>query len=128
MKPITTKTDFGFITEDISEITTLKYNNYVERISLADKEEGGTFLRFIMRLDNTEIINYRSYIKIQDILSNLGGLWQIVFLVFLVVSYPINSLSYKLQILNSLFNFEGAEDIVDEEEDPLVQVATLNRQ
>jgi hypothetical protein len=64
MKPITTITDFGYITEDLESITTLKYNNYVERISLADKEEGGTFLRFIMRLDNTEIINYRSYIKI----------------------------------------------------------------
>ena len=68
-----------------------------------------------MRLDTIEIVNYRSYIKLQDILSNLGGLWQVIFLICQILATPITQLSYKILILNSLFNFEGAEP--SEEED-----------
>jgi hypothetical protein len=80
LRPITTRTDYGFITEDISEVQTLQYYNFAERIALADEEEL-QFIRFIMRLDTIEIVNYRKYIKLQDILSNLGGLWQVIFFV-----------------------------------------------
>jgi hypothetical protein len=72
-------------------------------------KDGTPFFKFVLRLDNREIHNTRSYIKVLDILSNAGGLWELLFAVLLTFVGPINELSLKEMLLNSLFKFEQPE-------------------
>ncbi len=72
-------------------------------------EEGFSFFRLAIRLDTKYTINFRYYIKTLDILSNLGGLWQLLFVLFAIIVNPINELSKSEILINSLFNFESSQ-------------------
>jgi len=42
---------------------------------MIDLNESDTILNVLIRLDTNELVNYRTYPKIQSILGELGGLW-----------------------------------------------------
>ncbi|KAM3144230.1 hypothetical protein pb186bvf_003692 [Paramecium bursaria] len=107
MSPITINTDFGLISEDILENKSVRFARTTE---LLDLNSNVNFLRAVFRLETTENLHIRKYTKIQDILSNLGGLWQVLFSIALILQKPVSELSFKIQILNSLFNFEGQKE------------------
>ncbi|CAD8177416.1 unnamed protein product [Paramecium pentaurelia] len=103
MQPITVFTDLGLITEDYQIQKTLRYKRHTEMIDL---NESDLIMNVVIRLDQIEQQYYRSYTKIQIILSQMGGLWQVFFTIAFLIQKPINMLSYYVRILNSLFEFE----------------------
>lgn len=61
MKPLTTITDIGVVS---TELITDKSLTYGRRIEMLDINESDQFMKFIIRLDTTELINYRRYAKL----------------------------------------------------------------
>ncbi|CAD8084647.1 unnamed protein product [Paramecium sonneborni] len=103
MQPITILTDLGLISEDYYIDQGLRYKRHTEMIDL---NESDLIMNVAIRLDQIEQQYYRHYTKIQIILSQMGGLWQVFFTVALLLQKPINMLSYYVRVLNSLFEFE----------------------
>ncbi|CAD8072530.1 unnamed protein product [Paramecium sonneborni] len=104
MQPITTLTEEGLLDELVRKDSTIRYLKSQEVIDFNSDEALASVL---IRLANTENISYRIYPKLQDILAQAGGLWEILMLVFTIMAKPFQSLSYKLKVINNLFNFEG---------------------
>ncbi|CAD8108698.1 unnamed protein product [Paramecium sonneborni] len=103
MQPITVFTDVGLINEDYQVQNTLRYKRHSEMIDL---NESDLIMNVVIRLDQIEQQYYRNYTKIQIIISQMGGLWQVFFIVAFLLQKPINILSYYVKIVNSLFEFE----------------------
>ncbi|CAD8160381.1 unnamed protein product [Paramecium octaurelia] len=111
LEPLTTITDVGLIQTDLEYEKTLRYGRHTEMLDLSQSD---LIMSVIIRLDTTEYVDYRTYPKIQEILAELGGLWQVLFSLFYIISKPINKISLLLQLINSLYEFQ---DIQQQEED-----------
>ncbi|CAD8072951.1 unnamed protein product [Paramecium primaurelia] len=113
MQPITTLTEEGLLNGLVRKDSTIRYQKTQEVIDFNSDEALASVL---IRLANTENISYRIYPKLQDILAQAGGLWEILMLVFTILVKPFQSLSYKLAVINNLFNFEGQKQQKDIED------------
>lgn len=69
----------------------LRYSKYIEMI---DFNQNDNFLNVAVRLEPTELINYRSYPKLQEIIGRLGGLWNVLFTIIIVLLKPLSYISY----------------------------------
>ncbi|CAD8103424.1 unnamed protein product [Paramecium primaurelia] len=113
MQPITTLTEEGLLDELVRKDSTIRYMKSQEVIDFNSDE---TLASVLIRLANTENISYRIYPKLQDILAQAGGLWEVLMLVFTIMVKPFQALSYKLDVINNLFNFEGQKSQNDQED------------
>ncbi|CAK74781.1 unnamed protein product (macronuclear) [Paramecium tetraurelia] len=112
MQPITTLTEEGLLDELVRKDSTIRYQKSQEIIDFNSDEALATVY---IRLSNTENISYRIYPKLQDILAQAGGLWELLMLAFSIIVKPFSQMSFKMEIINSLFNFEGQKQIDQEE-------------
>ncbi|KAM3134862.1 hypothetical protein pb186bvf_013031 [Paramecium bursaria] len=107
MQPLTLNTDDGIFLESMKVENALQFLRSTELLDLND--DGDKFLHLTIRLDLVENMTKRTYQKMSAVLSQIGGLWNVLFTLALILQYPISNLSYKLAIINSLFNFEGQQ-------------------
>ncbi|CAD8074058.1 unnamed protein product [Paramecium sonneborni] len=114
LQPVTTYTDSGAFFSDIHYDTTLKYLHHTEMI---DFNEEDLIANVAIRMHTIEQVNYRQYTRIQALLAELGGLWNVLFTISMLIQIPFSSISYKLQIINSLFNFDGQEETINDDQD-----------
>ncbi|CAD8166995.1 unnamed protein product [Paramecium pentaurelia] len=114
MQPITTLTEEGLLDELVRKDATIRYQKSQEIIDFNSDESLATVL---IRLSNTENISYRIYPKLQDILAQAGGLWELLMLAFSIIVKPFSQMSFKMEIINSLFNFEGQKQTDSDETD-----------
>ncbi|KAM3140759.1 hypothetical protein pb186bvf_007164 [Paramecium bursaria] len=116
-KPVLVQTDIGLIGKsNIIE----KGLSYYQHNEIMDIHPSNNFFTAKIKLTNTQSENYRSYPKLQNILAEIGGLWNILFLIMKYIQYPLSVLSYKIFLLNQLFNFEGQEE--NENEDSFTKI------
>lgn len=73
--------------------------------------EGDKILSFILRKYHSSFIYERSYKKIQDVLAEIGGFIQTLYIFFLVFSYPFISKKYYEKIVNLIFNFQDSKSV-----------------
>ncbi|CAD8064911.1 unnamed protein product [Paramecium sonneborni] len=123
-KMIETKTDVGLIQQD-----------YITEFGLMQsqiKDSSGPFNEHSY-VENTlymdqRINNYkRSYIKIQNILGNVGGLWQLVALIITMIVSPIIATLMNLQLANRIFNFENEGENINEQNSMSKSNQNINR-
>ncbi|CAD8083655.1 unnamed protein product [Paramecium sonneborni] len=105
LEPLTTVTDIGLIETELEYYKTLRYGRHTEMLDLNSND---LIMNVVIRLDTTEYIDYRTYSKIQEILAELGGLWQVLFSLFYIISKPINKISIYLELINSLFELNDS--------------------
>ncbi|KAM3134859.1 hypothetical protein pb186bvf_013028 [Paramecium bursaria] len=106
MQPITTIVDQGLALQDLQEYKALSFEKYSEIIDFTDSEQ---LVHISMRLDQSAKINQKTYQKLQDVLAQIGGLWNVLFTLTLILITPFSKFQYRLTMINSLFNFEGSE-------------------
>ncbi|KAL4483831.1 hypothetical protein ABPG72_006206 [Tetrahymena utriculariae] len=105
------QTDRGMMYEDITEQEYL----ILKDTSFSTLSNDYPYAQFVeVILDRKQKVVKRSYLKIQSILTQIGGLIKIVVLFFQFVSSPLIKLSLQLELVNSVFQFEDEENIVDE--------------
>ncbi|CAD8065141.1 unnamed protein product [Paramecium primaurelia] len=118
MSPFTVISDDGMVFKDEKKESVLAYQYHQETYEIGN---GQKLLQFRIRLNKTEFVQYRSYPKLQQILGEAGGLWNVIFTLAMFLQLPFSNLSYRLQIVNSLFNFSNDNDATSEND--RIQVA-----
>jgi hypothetical protein len=71
---------------------------------------GKSLILVQLRLEDTIFVQKRTYIKISEMLSYIGGYMQFMNTVFLLVSSLVNKIYSELKIINSIFNFNIREN------------------
>ena len=101
-------TDIGLINEQIKEDRHIQYRKEIQTFSFSDESfylSGNDIILVQIRLDYTVLIQKRTYTKISDILSRIGGYMQLMYTAFLLIAISINKIDCQLKIINSIFNF-----------------------
>lgn len=102
-------TDIGLINEQIKEDKHIQYRKEIQTSSFRDESlylSGKDIILVQIRLDDTILIQKRTYTKISEILSRMGGYMQLMYTVFLLIAISINKIDCQLKIINSIFNFD----------------------
>ena len=109
------QTDTGLFDEQITYGKYIQFRKELENFVFREEEEyydGQEIILVQIRLDDNILIQKRTYTKISEIFSRIGGYMQLMNTVFLLISLLINKLDAELKILNSIFNFNIKEDKV----------------
>ena len=93
----------------------LKYDEMVIMSNLIEKdiyETGEHFCDFTIKLSENVRIHRRTYTNLITILGDVGGLMEVVFTLFrLVTSFSLDIL-YEISLVNNLFNFNLDKKVV----------------
>lgn len=98
--------------EDIENIKTqeyLKYHSTIQMTNLLENniyKTGEAFSAVTIKLFDFVKTQRRTYYKIIDILGEVGGLMEVIFSIFQMISSFITSILYELSIVNNLFEFD----------------------
>lgn len=98
--------DDGFIFTSKNYYKYPTYSNDKESL-LFDATNGDNLLTFTLRKSHSDNIFERNYKKIQDVLAEIGGFIQILYLFFWVLNYPFLSKKFTEKIVNTIYNFES---------------------
>jgi hypothetical protein len=121
VKPVTIKTDSGFILEDPDDISIIQS----EQINTDILGETPIMFNLVLTGTRTQDVYYRNYIKVQDIFANVGGLLQFLLTISIFVLEFYQEASFKLDILNNLYEIDNEKvdmkepkvEIIDELKD-----------
>ncbi|KAL4472595.1 hypothetical protein ABPG74_018544 [Tetrahymena malaccensis] len=100
-------TDTGIVMEDIHEITDLTFSSDREQVV---SKNGNRLFLLQMSLDPNKQIKYsRKYLTISQGLSQIGGIYNILFAVGCFICMPYAQLQYKRNLMNKVFGFEYSD-------------------
>ena len=106
-------TDIGLLQEEMKIDRYLQYRKEVQTFSFRDESDyyaGKSVILVQLRLDDTINIQTRTYTRISEIFSRIGGYMQLINTIFLLLSSIINKLNSELKIMNSIFRFNVKEN------------------
>ena len=101
-------TDKGLFNENIDKKKYLQYREAMQTFSFSninDYLNGKEICMIQLKLDDTIFIQKRTYTKIPEIFSRMGGYMQLMHTAFSLLSLIINKFDSELKIINSIFNF-----------------------
>ena len=107
------QTDTGLFDEQINNNKYIQFRKEFETFVFREEEEyynGEDIILVQIRLDDNILVQKRTYTKISEIFSRIGGYMQLMNTAFLLISLLINRLNAELKILNSIFNFNINEN------------------
>ena len=107
------RTDTSLINEKLSVDKFLKYRKEKQSFSFRDEKdyyEGKSVILVQMRLDDTISVQTRSYTKISEIFSRIGGYMQLMNTAFMLISSIVNKINSELKIISSIFDFNIKEN------------------
>jgi len=107
---IETETDFiGFNNlHSFKTETFLKYDSISILSNFAERniyETGESFCEISLKLSDKVLIQRRTYTKLLEILGNIGGLMEVLFSVFRIISSFPTKILYEEALVNKLFKF-----------------------
>lgn len=99
------RTDEGFLFEDFYQITSSSYAR-TETV-VTDKAEDPSFgiAQYIVYHNKRVEIYTRSYMKIQQLLANIGGVLKAILIIAHLIVNQISLSQFKLYMINLLFSF-----------------------
>ena len=106
-------TDTGLFNEKITKDRYFQFRKELQTFSFRDEQEyykGKSIILVQFKLDDAVIIQKRSYTKVSEIFSRIGGYMQLMNTVFLLVASLVNNLNFDLKIINSIFKFDIKEN------------------
>ncbi|CAD8109481.1 unnamed protein product [Paramecium sonneborni] len=104
---IQSMTDYGILTNDIQEDLFLTQQYFQESTAGYNQDY---LVNHYLILDNKYTNYQRSYIKLLTILSKIGGLWQLIFVIFGTISKQYILMEMKVTLANKLFRFQQVEN------------------
>jgi len=102
------QTDVGLVNEQIKKDNYIQFRKEVQTFSFRDESEfieGKDLCLVQIRLDDNKVVQKRTYTKISEILSRIGGYMQLMNTAFILLSTMMNKIDSELKIINSIFNF-----------------------
>jgi hypothetical protein len=107
------QTDTSLINEQINKNRYLQFRKVLETFSFRDEKDylsGQSLILVQLRLEDTIYMQKRTYTKISEVFSFIGGYMQLMNTVFLLLSTVINKIYSEIKIVNSIFNFNVKEN------------------
>jgi hypothetical protein len=102
------ESDEGLIFKDSKESSSIAFDYY--RFDSSNLDDSKTLVEIYILVSNNKLIYHRSYMKIQSVLANVGGLANILKIVFLIMSYIFSVVKRDEIILNKIFDYDYSED------------------
>jgi hypothetical protein len=102
------QTDTGLFTSDIKSDIYLQFRQYHDPFFFRDIEEyhsGEDIFTAQIRLEEYIKIHKRTYTKISEILSLIGGYMQLLYTIFSLITSLTKNINIEKKLLNSIFNF-----------------------
>ena len=99
------QTDTGLFDEQINIDKYIQFKKGLETFVFREEEEyynGNEIILIQIRLDDNKLVQKRTYTKVSEIFSRIGGYMQLMNTAFLLISLLINKLNAELKILNSI--------------------------
>ena len=99
--------DMGLIEEQININKYIQFRKDFETFVFREEEEyyeGNEIILVQIRLDDKKLVQKRTYTKISEIISRIGGYMQLMNTIFLLIALLINKHDVELKILNSIRN------------------------
>ena len=113
------ETDMDFIGfdefENIKSEIYLKYDEMVVMSNIIETdiyETGESFCDFTIKLSENVRTERRTYTKLITILGDVGGLMEVIFTLFRVISSFSVDILYEISLVNNLFNFDLKKKLV----------------
>ena len=106
-------TDTGLFSNEVKKDRYFQYKKEIQTFSFRDEQEyykGKSIILVQFKLDDAIIIQKRSYTKIAEIFSRVGGYMQLMNTVFLLIVSLFNKFNFDLKIINSIFKFDLKEN------------------
>jgi hypothetical protein len=102
------QTDTGLITEDTESQSFFMLNNgqFIEQFFPFKPAVSDFLLQLTFRFASVEQISHRSYIKIQNLLAQLGGLYNILYMLSSLIVRILTRNYFYLEILNDNFQID----------------------
>ncbi|EAS03361.2 transmembrane protein, putative (macronuclear) [Tetrahymena thermophila SB210] len=98
------QTDEGIIYDDYQSISAITYSN--DRESVVSKTTNRIFLLQISLQPNKQLNYIRKYLSLSQMLSQIGGIYNILFAFGCFICRPYAKLQYKRNLMNSVFGFQ----------------------
>ena len=102
-------TDKGFLFSKLEKKDYLQFRDTFQTFSFLEENEylsGKEICIVQLRLIDNIYIQKRTYSKIPEIFSEVGGYMQLLYTIFSLISFFINKFNVELKIINSIFNFD----------------------
>ena len=102
------QTDTGLLTTDIKSEFYLQFRQYNDHFFFRDIEEyhsGKDIFTAQIRLEEYIKIHKRTYTKISEIFSLIGGYMQLLYTIFSLITTLTKNINIEKKLLNSIFNF-----------------------
>ena len=102
------QSDIGFFNEIIHKEKYLRFRKQMQTFYFRDEKEyetGKEICVIQIRLDDNIEVQKRTYTKIPEIFSKIGGYMQLISTVFSLLSIVVNKIGPEIKILNGIFNF-----------------------
>ena len=102
------QSDYGYFNEQLHHKNYLKYRRQSQTFYFRDKsdyENGKEICVIQIRLDDYIEVQNRSYSKIPELFSKVGGYMQLMSTIFSLLSLVVNRIGPEIKILNGIFNF-----------------------
>ena len=102
------RTDSGLINNNVKVVKYLQFRKGFENFAfrnIEDYHKGKSVILVQLRLEDTLFIQNRTYTKISEIFSRIGGYMQLMNTIFLLITTIINKIDSEIKIINSIFNF-----------------------
>jgi hypothetical protein len=106
------QTDIGLLNEEIKTEQFLQFRNEYESFYFVDENDyynGKSMISVDLRIDSIINIQKRTYTKLSEIFSSIGGYMQLTNTIFTLISIIINRIIPELKILNGIFSFNLKE-------------------
>ena len=106
-------TDTGLLGDNINKEKYLQFRKVLESFSYREEKDylaGKSLILVQLRLEDTIFVEKRTFTKVSEILSYIGGYMQFMNTVFLLVSSFVNKIYSEIKIINSIFNFNIKEN------------------
>ena len=101
-------TDIGLFIQDMKIQRYLQFRQSYHNIFMRETEgdiEGNVLSVIQLKLDDTIVIHTRLCMKIYEVFSKIGGLMQLIYTIFQLISILVNKFNLELKIINSIFKF-----------------------
>ena len=106
-------TDKGIVNNQINKERYLQFRKVFENFLIRKEKDfhsGKSVILVQLRLEDTLLIQKRSYTKITEVFSRIGGYMQLMNTVFLLATSIINRIYSEIKIINGIFNFNIKEN------------------
>jgi len=99
------KSDVGWLTEEVEYQDFITFEKTVENLNF--RQDMGSVMTFVVRVDKIKTHYERSYTKISDVFAEVNGLGAAVIVAMAFILQPYSNIKFNESLINELFDIKS---------------------